>query len=91
VGHPPALAPELRQPRPAQEGRVEGRAKTLLEQLRARFGPVPADVKAEILAAPEATLARWSLRVLTEPTLDSVLRTRTRKPAAASRRRRAPA
>jgi hypothetical protein len=48
-------------------------------------------VKAEVLAAPEATLARWSLRVLTEPTLDSVLRTRTRKPAAASRRRRAPA
>jgi predicted transposase YdaD len=73
------------------EGRVEGRAKTLLEQLRARFGPVPADVKAEIVAAPEATLARWSLRVLTEPTLDSVLHSRTRKSAVASRRRRAPA
>ena len=35
------------------EGRREGRARTLLEQLAARFGPVPAATKAQILAARE--------------------------------------
>jgi hypothetical protein len=55
------------------EGKREGRAKTLLEQLAARFGPVPAEAKAKVLAAKEATLARWSLRVLTAPTLAAVL------------------
>jgi hypothetical protein len=62
-------------------GRREGRAQTLLEQLAARFGSVPADAKAQILASTEATLARWSLRVLTAPTLAAVLGSAATKPA----------
>ena len=74
------------------EGRQEGAAKVLLLQLKARFGAVPADAKARILAAKEATLARWSLRVLTAPTLDAVLGGKAKKAAPARRpptRRRA--
>jgi hypothetical protein len=56
------------------EGRVEGRADTLLKQLAARFGRVPAETRARILAANEATVTRWSIRVLTAPTLEAVLR-----------------
>jgi hypothetical protein len=73
------------------EGRVEGRAKTLLEQLAARFGRVPAEAKARILAASEATITRWSIRVLTAPTLDAVLRSpsaRTAKKASPAARAR---
>jgi predicted transposase YdaD len=70
-------------------GRREGRAQTLLELLAARFGAVPAETKAQILASTEATLARWSLRVLTAPTLAAVLDSAASKPAkkAASTRR----
>ncbi len=45
----------------------------LLAQLAARFGPVPAEAKARVMAASEAALARWSLRVLTASTLTGVL------------------
>jgi hypothetical protein len=55
------------------EGRVEGRAKMLLEQLAAKFGPVPAAVTARVMDADEATLGRWSLRLLTETSLAAVL------------------
>ena len=65
------------------EGRAEGRAKTLLEQLTARFGPVPAETKARVLAAKEPTLARWSLQVLTAPTLAAVLDAKAKKAAPA--------
>ena len=68
-----------------KKGRAEGRAKALLEQLTARFGSVPADIKAKILAAKEPTLARWSLQVLTAPTLDAVLGATAKKPAPARR------
>ena len=67
------------------EGRKEGRAQTLLDLLRARFGRVPADAKARVLAAKEATLARWSLRVLTAPTLEAVLDGKAKKAAPARR------
>ena len=67
------------------EGRQEGAAKVLLLQLKARFGAVPADARARILAAKEATLARWSLRVLTAPTLDAVLGGKAKKAAPARR------
>jgi predicted transposase YdaD len=56
-----------------RRGRVEGRAQTLLDQLAARFGSVPATAKAHILAADEPTLARWSIRVLSEKSIDAVL------------------
>ena len=55
------------------EFRNEVRALMLLDQLAARFGRVPTAAKARVLSADEAVLARWSLRVLTEPTLDAVL------------------
>jgi predicted transposase YdaD len=72
-----------------RKGRRKGRAQTLLEQLAVRFGAVPAETKAQILASTEATLARWSLRVLTAPTLAAVLDSTASKPAkkAASTRR----
>lgn len=63
------------------EGRVEGRAKTLLELLAARFGSVPASARARVMAADEPTLARWSIRVLSEGSIDTVLDTAKPKPA----------
>jgi predicted transposase YdaD len=56
------------------EGRVEGHAELLLKLLAARFGRVPAETRARILAASEATVTRWSIRVLTAPTIEAVLR-----------------
>jgi predicted transposase YdaD len=55
------------------EGRVEGGARMLLAQLTARFGAVPAEARERIFAATEPMLRRWSLRVLTAPTLAAVL------------------
>ena len=55
------------------EGRAEGRALTLLELLAARFGAVPAKVKARILAADEEALTAWTARVLSAPTLAAVI------------------
>ena len=64
------------------EGRVEGAARMLLALLTARFGAVPADARERILAATEPMLTRWSLRVLTAPTLAAVLGSATTaKPA----------
>ena len=70
------------------EGRVEGerigerigRARLLLKQLTARFGPVPAEAKAQVLAAQQPALDRWALRVLTAPSLQAVLGPRTPRP-----------
>jgi hypothetical protein len=56
-----------------RRGLAKGRAQTLLEQLAARFGKVPAAARARIQAADEATLARWSIRVLREASIDAVL------------------
>jgi predicted transposase YdaD len=67
-------------------GRAEGRAKTLLELLAARFGPVPAEVKARVLAAKEPTLARWALRVLTARSMEAVFTAPARHAAAPKRR-----
>jgi hypothetical protein len=65
--------------------RQEGRVEALLEQLTARFGSVPAAVKARIKSAKEAELSRWSLQVLTAPTLEAVLSEPARKSAKVSR------
>jgi predicted transposase YdaD len=64
-----------------EEGMREGRARTLLEQLTVRFGPVPAEAKARIMTASEPTLARWAIRVLTAPTLEAVFSRSTSKKA----------
>jgi len=74
-----------------KEGLKEGRAQMLLEQLAVRFGSVPAKAKSRILAADRPALARWSLQVLTAPTLEAVLEgdtaaRATKKPAAPTRR-----
>jgi hypothetical protein len=71
------------------EGRHEASTKMLLALLKARFGRVPAEAKARILAAKEAQLERWSIRVLTAPTLEAVLDEKPKK-AAHARRRAAP-
>lgn len=55
------------------EGRREGESERLLRLLRARFGAVPPEVAARVAAADEATLVRWSERILSAPTLDAVL------------------
>jgi hypothetical protein len=72
-----------------EELRLEGRAKTLLELLAFRFGSVPAAARARIRAADEPTLARWSIRVLSEDSIDAVLDAtppkRARKTATASK------
>jgi hypothetical protein len=65
-----------------REGRVEGGARMLLALLTARFGAVPAEARERIFAATEPMLRRWSLRVLTAPTLAAVLGSATTaKPA----------
>lgn len=54
------------------EGRDEGRAEILLEQLEARFG-VPSEVtRARVSAATTEQLKLWARRVLTANTLDEV-------------------
>jgi len=65
--------PYLRKMR--DEGRREGEAEVLLRQLQVRFGPLPADVTARVTAADMVTLLRWSERVLSAPTLDTVFDT----------------
>jgi predicted transposase YdaD len=82
---------ELRQ-EGRKEGRAEGSARLLLKQLAARFGPVPAEAKAQVLAAKAPTLNRWALRVLTARSLQAVLgapSTRTKKAASTRRGTRA--
>jgi hypothetical protein len=56
-----------------RRGERRGQARMLLKQLKIRFGPVPADVSAQVMAANDATLSRWAARVLTAPTLETVL------------------
>ncbi|WP_437785758.1 hypothetical protein [Sorangium sp. So ce1097] len=71
------------------QGRVQGRAQMLLELLTARFGALPAEVSARILAADEATLVTWTTRVITAPTPEDVLGDDA--PRASSPARRPPA
>jgi len=52
--------------------RNEGRRSMLLEQLRTRFGELPAATVAHIEAADMVDLERWGKRVLTAQTLAEV-------------------
>src|SRR5690606_10789358 len=56
------------------EGEASGRAKLLLKQLQLKFGALPADVRGRVEAASIEELDRWAERVLTEASLDDVLR-----------------
>jgi Domain of unknown function (DUF4351) len=56
-----------------REGLMEGERAVLVRQLTRRFGPLPRKAAARIRRADQATLERWSDRVLTAGTLDDVL------------------
>jgi hypothetical protein len=62
--------------------------------LRVEFGSVPAEVSAQFMAADEAALSRWAIRVLTAPTLEEVFGEESggvspaRRPSASKRARR---
>ena len=55
------------------EGRAEGQAEVLLEQLTVKFGPQPAEVRARVLAATGEQLHTWIRRILSATTVDEVL------------------
>ena len=54
------------------EGRAQGKAELLLEQLIAKFGEQPAAVHERLAAATQSDLSRWAKRVLTAATLGQV-------------------
>jgi predicted transposase YdaD len=54
------------------EGRSEGARQTLLRQLAAKFGDLPAAVTARVQAASETEVEAWTLRVLTAAILADV-------------------
>lgn len=54
-------------------GREEGRAELLLQQLAARFGPVPEAVTQRVRGAGREELDRWAIAVLTAASLADVL------------------
>jgi hypothetical protein len=55
-----------------EEGIVKGRQSTLLRQLRARFGPLPAAVEERVRTAAPEQLDVWTCAVLGASTLDEV-------------------
>lgn len=57
-----------------QRGRQLGQAETLLTLMRAKFGPVPDPIRERVEQADPETLLRWSIRILTEDSIDGVLR-----------------
>ncbi|MEP7120378.1 MAG: DUF4351 domain-containing protein [Byssovorax sp.] len=59
-----------------EKGRDEGARLTLLRQLRRRFGPLPDRVVVRVNTVDAALLEVWIDLVVTETTLDEVLRAR---------------
>ena len=55
-------------------GKAEGKAETLLKQLERRFGAVPEDSRARVLAAPVEDLDAWLDAVISVSSLDDVFR-----------------
>ena len=53
-------------------GRAEGKAETLLRQLERRFGAVPEDARARIIAAPVGDLDAWLDAFVSASDLDDV-------------------
>ena len=51
---------------------AKGQARTLLRQLRRRFGQLTPDVEARVRDADSARLDDWSERILDAHTLDDV-------------------
>ena len=63
------------------EGRTEGKREVLLQQLRQRFGRVPAVTVARVGKAGASELDTWLSRVLTAESLDEVLPAKPRRKA----------
>jgi Uma2 family endonuclease len=57
----------------AAQGQIDGRIATLLEQLTAKFGPLPAETVARIEHASLQELQLWSVQLLTATTLEEAL------------------
>lgn len=57
-----------------ERGLLLGQRRTLLRQLRTRFGQVSSEVEQRILAADEATLDVWTDRVLTASSAHEVVK-----------------
>lgn len=55
------------------EGRPQGQAEMLLEQLAIKFGSQDADVQFRVLTAPSYQLHTWIGKILTATTVDEVL------------------
>ena len=53
-------------------GRAEGKAETLLRLLERRFGAVPEDARARIIAAPVGDLDAWLDAFVSASDLDDV-------------------
>ena len=70
------------------EGRTQGQADLLLEQLVERFGALPTAAIAQVKAAPEEQLRYFGKRVLTAPTLEDVLAEPSSPPARSTSARR---
>ena len=57
-----------------KEGEAKGRAETLLRLLERRFGHVPEDAAARVLAAPVEDLDAWLDAILSASSLDDIFR-----------------
>lgn len=66
----------------------KGHAKVLVEILAQRFSRMLREVRARVMAADQATLERWTTRVLTAPTLEAVLDDTTALPPKRPRARK---
>jgi hypothetical protein len=55
------------------EGRVEGRAELLHEQLETKFGRLPKWAEERVTKATLAQLERWGRKVITAGSLEGVL------------------
>ncbi|MBF0307514.1 MAG: hypothetical protein HQL41_17925 [Alphaproteobacteria bacterium] len=54
------------------EGVAEGEASALIRLAEKRFGPLPADLRARILAADAATVEAWLDRLMDAPSLEAL-------------------
>ena len=55
-----------------EQGRTQGRAEILMRQLTLKFGPLAASVTGRMASANDEELLKWSDRVLSASTLESV-------------------
>jgi predicted transposase/invertase (TIGR01784 family) len=55
-----------------KEGRIEGRAEQVSDQLSVKFGPLPAAVVERVQRASESELVHWGRKLLVADSLDAV-------------------